>query len=181
MLFNILYYNLSKENKLTNSNISVTFASFRITSEEVTFFFSRLKLASKIFCLDYHWNSRWTILINSQSFDRAILSTNFHSSNRTVRVDLQIILSPLKTLLSRPQFAKKNCSLRFPWWCIYFAYALSFLIIGVSILFIIARGIEFGDEKSQKWLISIITGFFSSIFLTQPLKVIDEDCCCSLN
>jgi hypothetical protein len=41
----------------------------------------------------------------------------------------------------------------------------------VSIIFIIARGIELGDIKSQKWLTSILSGLFSSIFLTQPLKV----------
>ncbi|CAF4743314.1 unnamed protein product, partial [Rotaria sp. Silwood2] len=43
-------------------------------------------------------------------------------------------------------------------------------MIAVSILFIIARGIEFGDLKTQKWLTSVLTGFFSSILLTQPIK-----------
>ncbi len=59
----------------------------------------------------------------------------------------------------------------FPWWCLFIAYGLCLILVGVSILFIIARGIEFGDLKSQQWLTSILTGFFSSIFLTQPLKV----------
>ncbi|CAF4847179.1 unnamed protein product, partial [Rotaria sp. Silwood2] len=45
-------------------------------------------------------------------------------------------------------------------------------MIAVSILFIIARGIEFGDLKTQKWLTSILTGFFSSILLTQPIKIV---------
>jgi hypothetical protein len=44
-------------------------------------------------------------------------------------------------------------------------------MIGVSIFFIIVRGIEFGDLKTQKWLTSILTGFFSSILFTQPVKV----------
>jgi polycystin 1L2 len=60
----------------------------------------------------------------------------------------------------------------FPWWCLFIAYGLSFLLIGISILLIIARGIEFRDEKSQKWLISILSGLFSSIFITQPMKVL---------
>ena len=59
----------------------------------------------------------------------------------------------------------------FPWWCIFVAYGLCVLLVGLSIIFIIARGIEFGDLKTQKWLISILSGFFSSILLTQPLKV----------
>ena len=42
----------------------------------------------------------------------------------------------------------------------------------VSIFFIIIRGIEFGDFKTQQWLTSIVTAFFSSIFLTQPIKIV---------
>lgn len=45
------------------------------------------------------------------------------------------------------------------------------MIVGCASFIIIARGIEYGDEKTQRWLISILTGFFSSIFLTQPIKV----------
>jgi hypothetical protein len=58
-----------------------------------------------------------------------------------------------------------------PWWCIFIAYGLCIILVGISILFIIARGIEFGDLKTQQWLTSILSGFFSSIFLTQPIKV----------
>jgi heme/copper-type cytochrome/quinol oxidase subunit 2 len=67
---------------------------------------------------------------------------------------------------------KEKRRFTFPWWCLFIAYGLSFLIIVVSILLIIARGIEFGDEKSQKWLTSIMSGLFSSIFVTQPMKVL---------
>ncbi|CAF4660309.1 unnamed protein product, partial [Rotaria sp. Silwood2] len=67
---------------------------------------------------------------------------------------------------------KKRIIIRFPWWCLFIAYTLSFLMIAVSILFIIARGIEFGDLKTQKWLTSVLTGFFSSILLTQPIKIV---------
>ncbi len=69
---------------------------------------------------------------------------------------------------------KKNrvkSSFTFPWWCIFIAYGLCIILVGLSIIFIIARGIEFGDSKTQKWLTSILSGFFSSILLTQPLKV----------
>jgi hypothetical protein len=62
--------------------------------------------------------------------------------------------------------------LTFPWWCIFLAYGISLILVGISILFIIARGIEFGDLKSQQWLTSILSGFFSSIFVTQPMKVL---------
>jgi hypothetical protein len=66
---------------------------------------------------------------------------------------------------------KKQSQLTFPWWCIFIAYGLSFVLSVVSIFFIIVRGIEFGDLKTQKWLTSLISGFFSSILLIQPIKV----------
>jgi hypothetical protein len=66
---------------------------------------------------------------------------------------------------------QRQLKLTFPWWCIFPAYILSILLVGTSILFIIVRSIELGDVKTQKWLTSVVTGFFSSICLTQPLKV----------
>jgi hypothetical protein len=67
--------------------------------------------------------------------------------------------------------SKVKSSFTFPWWSIFIAYGLCIILVGVSIIFIIARGIEFGDQKTQKWLTSVLSGFFSSILLTQPLKV----------
>ena len=72
------------------------------------------------------------------------------------------------TVSTRP---KKYCQWTFPWWCIFVAYGLAFLTIMVSIVIIIALGIEFGDNKTQKWLISLMISFCSSVLLTQPLKV----------
>jgi hypothetical protein len=66
---------------------------------------------------------------------------------------------------------KKKSPMLFPWWCLFIAYGLSYLLIGICILLIIARGIEFGDTKVEKWLTSMISGFFSSILLSQPIKV----------
>ncbi|CAF3860190.1 unnamed protein product, partial [Adineta steineri] len=45
-------------------------------------------------------------------------------------------------------------------------------IVLISSFFIIVRGIQFGDLKTQKWLTSLISGFFSSILLIQPLKIV---------
>jgi hypothetical protein len=66
---------------------------------------------------------------------------------------------------------KKKKPRLFPWWCLFIAYGVSYLVIGTSIVLILARGIEFGDTKVRKWLTSMITGFFSSVLLSQPIKV----------
>ena len=66
---------------------------------------------------------------------------------------------------------EKQWKLTFPWWFVFVAYGFSLLLVVLAIFFIIIRGIELGDLKTQQWLTSILAGFFSSIFLTQPLKV----------
>ena len=66
---------------------------------------------------------------------------------------------------------KKPNEWTLPWWCLFIAYGCSLLLAIVSIFFIIVRGIEFGDSKTQKWLTSLLAGFFSSILLIQPIKV----------
>jgi hypothetical protein len=65
--------------------------------------------------------------------------------------------------INNEQRIKMKSGVSFPWWCLFIAYSLSFIMAVVSILFIIARGIEFGDAKVQKWLGSLATGFFSSV------------------
>jgi hypothetical protein len=75
------------------------------------------------------------------------------------------------TLAVPTKKSKKKSPVLFPWWCLFIAYTFSYLLIGISIVFMIARGIEFGDTRIQKWLTSMITGLFSSIILSQPIKV----------
>jgi hypothetical protein len=66
---------------------------------------------------------------------------------------------------------KKNFRRMCPWWFLFLAYGFSAILFIVSAFFIIVRGIESGDVKTQKWLISSVTGFFSSILFVQPAKV----------
>ena len=47
-------------------------------------------------------------------------------------------------------------------------------VLGFGPSLLIARGIEFGDLKSQKCLTSILSGFFSSLLLTQRLKIVTD-------
>ncbi|UJR16862.1 hypothetical protein I4U23_003760 [Adineta vaga] len=85
---------------------------------------------------------------------------------------LRKTLYQIKPSLEKEDKKKIKSSFTFPWWFIFIAYGLCILLVGMSAFFLIVRGIEFGDLKTQKWLISIISGFFSSIFLTQPIKIL---------
>ena len=60
----------------------------------------------------------------------------------------------------------------FPWWMKIVAYILSGLVVGVSIAFIIFKGITFGDEAAGRWLTSFLISILTSIFITQPIQVI---------
>lgn len=59
----------------------------------------------------------------------------------------------------------------FPWWFKIIAYFLSFVVSTVCIFFIIVKGIEFGDEKVQKWISSFLISVLTSFLLTQPIQV----------
>ena len=72
--------------------------------------------------------------------------------------------------------AKTQKEFKFPWWFKIIAYILSFLLAGVSLFFVVIKGIEFGQDKVTKWLTSIIVSFLSSILLTQPLQVLRLKC-----
>lgn len=58
-----------------------------------------------------------------------------------------------------------------PWWFKIIGYIFSFCIVGVSCFFIAIKGILLGDETVQKWLTSFVSSIFSSVFVTQPIKV----------
>lgn len=82
--------------------------------------------------------------------------------NEKYVVDNQPNLKPIKI--------KKK--FKFPWWFKIIIYIICLIISGVSLFFIIVKGIEFGNEKVEKWVTSLFLSFLMSIFLTQPVKMI---------
>jgi polycystin 1L2 len=58
-----------------------------------------------------------------------------------------------------------------PWWFKIFAYALSWSIMFVCNIFILFKGLEYGNEQTASWLKSIIFSLITSVFITEPLKV----------
>ena len=58
-----------------------------------------------------------------------------------------------------------------PWIFTYVGWLLALAFIGVSVFFIWAYGIQFGQAKCTKWLSTLIISFIMSVFITQPIKV----------
>lgn len=107
-------------------------------------------------------------------FFRRIRPRDSHRQISPVLVALSKVRSTtIERAVDKGKSKKKGpCSLS--WWCLYIAYGFSFILVLVSTFFIIARGIEFGDIQCQKWLTSLLSGFFSSILLSEPIKVCIE-------
>jgi len=69
-------------------------------------------------------------------------------------------------------FEKPKASLSFPWWCRIIALCISWFCMVISCLFIIIKGLEFGNEKVTKWVTSLVISFLTSVFLTQPIQAL---------
>lgn len=70
-----------------------------------------------------------------------------------------------------PRTSNKRNRFTLPHYCRSIGWLLCSLSIAVSIFFLWAYGIQFGDEKTRKWITSLIVSFFASILVTQPIKV----------
>ena len=97
--------------------------------------------------------------------------SKFSSATTLVSVDSKDKTSDTENKKTEKKRLKKKSKTMLPWWCRYVAWALCILSIVVSIFFLWAYGIQFGDEKTRKWITSLIISFFASILVTQPIKV----------
>ncbi|CAF1360361.1 unnamed protein product, partial [Adineta steineri] len=159
MLINIMYYDLSNEadaSSETHSGAS-SIGPFYIAPQQIG-----IGIMVELFTLIP------SLLI--VQFFRRIQPRQQISRLREALYKIQTSRKTSST--NAPAIKKKKSSITFPWWCLFIAYGLSTIIIAVSIFFIIVRGIEFGDVKTQQWLTSVLTGFFSSVIFTQPIKII---------
>ncbi|KAK5874078.1 hypothetical protein PBY51_019056 [Eleginops maclovinus] len=67
---------------------------------------------------------------------------------------------------------KKTPTFWLPWWCVFLGWFLLLSISGISTFFTLLYGLEYGKDKSIKWVMSLGLSLFQSIFILQPLKVI---------
>ena len=72
-------------------------------------------------------------------------------------------------LLSQPVRRKKKFLL--PYWCVYIAWFLSFVVVALSGFFTLLYSFEWGKKKSSQWLTAFILSFIESVILIQPVKV----------
>ncbi|XP_055877058.1 uncharacterized protein LOC106077240 isoform X2 [Biomphalaria glabrata] len=68
-----------------------------------------------------------------------------------------------------PKFKKKK--FEFPWYFQIIAWILLWIVTLGSVCMVIFYGISFKDDTCRKWITSLLISFFTSVFITQPLKV----------
>ncbi|XP_012934947.1 polycystic kidney disease protein 1-like 2 [Aplysia californica] len=62
--------------------------------------------------------------------------------------------------------------LQLPWWCRPLAWVILVVTTAVAVAIVTFYGISFQDSTCKKWITSLIISFFTSVFITQPIKVI---------
>lgn len=62
-----------------------------------------------------------------------------------------------------------------PWFCRYIAWLLLWMVTLGAAAMVTFYGISFQDDKCKKWITSMLVSFFTSIFITQPIKVSDRN------
>ncbi|CAF1272127.1 unnamed protein product [Adineta ricciae] len=156
MFLNIMYYDLANETKASDptKSLSLTFGTLCITHQQII-----VGVIVELFAL-------LPSFLLVQMFRRIRCR---QKQTSTLRSTFQKIQANSK---SNETVERKNKRKTLPWWFIFIAYGICIVLVGVSIVFICGRGIEFGDLKTGQWLTSIFSGFLSSILLVQPLKIL---------
>jgi polycystin 1L2 len=68
----------------------------------------------------------------------------------------------------------KCCQGGLPWWFVFVGWTLVVATSGVSGYFTMMYGLTYGKDRSISWLISMVVSFVESLFITQPLKVLQK-------
>ena len=180
MLLNILYYDQTQESKSNNSTTGgLALGTIHITPQQVSghaFVDSEVPTRCVI-------QIGIGIIVEVLAFVPSLLLVQCFRRIRSRALSKKVtpLIQTLATIKQKPvgyrtvpvgtAGKKKGKPFSLPWWCLFVAYGFSLLLATVAVFFIIVRGIQFGDSKTQKWLVSSVTSFFSSVLLTQPVKV----------
>ena len=61
---------------------------------------------------------------------------------------------------------------KLPHWFLYVAYVLCYLTSATCVFFTLLYSIQWGESVSTEWVIAMVTAFFQSVILLQPVKVV---------
>ena len=89
---------------------------------------------------------------------------HLNASDSTSSASSTSTTASLASSVTKPKFS-------LPFFFIYIGWFLSFALIVLSIFFLWAFCISFGNDFISKWFTSFVLSFFTSFFIFEPLKV----------
>ena len=102
---------------------------------------------------------------SSRSFLQSGSSNMMSSGSKINTVIRDGMKEPTATSKSQP-------GLWLPWWFVYVAYFLVFVIVVACGFFTILYSFNYGLEVSVKWLTTLVLAFLTDALFTQPVKVV---------
>ncbi|XP_076075847.1 polycystin-1-like protein 2 [Mytilus galloprovincialis] len=168
MIGNAIYFRDEDEYSNAGSNIRVGPFSFSLTAIYIALISALISTPTTVL----------VILMFSKSKHRKN-NTDTKDTSRKYRIPvLDFWLDRLmadsrnleKALVSKGLFNIESTI--FPYWFQYIAWILALSGIGACSVFLSLYSVEWGQNKSEKWLGQFFLSFFSSIFLLDPLKII---------
>ncbi|KAH9502510.1 hypothetical protein Btru_068871, partial [Bulinus truncatus] len=197
MLANAMFYNTSSQ-KETSSN-SFSFGPFSVSPEQIYIgVVSNLIVFPVNFLLIYLFRKSRPHHKRPSRIDLAIkevVEQSKQASINDVKPEVSSIFSVSKTPTipkdpyrpgtadSRPptgmsyasteKLAPKNKKKKFefPWYFQIIAWIMLWIVTLGSVAMVIFYGISFQDDTCRKWISSLLISFFTSVFVTQPIKV----------
>ncbi|XP_063446779.1 polycystin family receptor for egg jelly-like [Mytilus trossulus] len=168
MIGNAIYFRDEDEYSNAGSDIHVGPFSLSLTATYIAFISALISTPTTVL----------VILMFSKSKHRKN-NTDTKDTSRKYRIPvLDFWLDSLmadsrkleKALVSKGLFNTESTI--FPYWFQYIAWILALSGIGACSVFLALYSVEWGNNKSEKWLGQFFLSFSSSIFLLDPLKII---------
>ena len=114
----------------------------------------------------------------SSDSDTDSTSEDTEDSDSSSNDDFSVISHPLKketTVIRMEKDVKRRRKIRkrftLPFFFNYIAWVLCIGVIFVSIFYLWAYGVMFGNDKTYQWLTSLLAYFWSDLLIVEPLKV----------
>ncbi|XP_059156486.1 polycystin-1-like protein 2 [Physella acuta] len=195
MLANAMFYRTSTSGTGETSSSSFSFGPFSIAPEQIFIgVVSNLIVFPVNFLLIYLFRKARPHHKRPSRIDLAIkevIENNKQASINDVKPEVSSIFSVSKTPTlpkdpyatdSRPPTGmsyasteqltpKKKKKFELPWYFSIIAWILLWIVTLGSVVMVIFYGISFKDETCRKWITSLLVSFFTSVFITQPIKV----------
>ncbi|CAF0876239.1 unnamed protein product, partial [Brachionus calyciflorus] len=166
MLMNILYYGVDKDANRSGLELG----PLMITPTQIGIgIMTNLIIFPPTLLLVYLFRNSRRRTTQLAKLNKTLDKTNKNNEMKITQFD---DLASRKTPTPHAEKTTKKKSKGLPWWCKIIAYILSAICMGVSVFFIAMQGINLGDEKVRKWLTSFLVSVVSSVFLTQPIKIV---------